>query len=160
MSNTTTTTKKSTRPAGMTKAEWEKSTYDAFWALIRMLENRTSILQYLNDTRNLFEKAGVPCDEWHGIGLLRALITDRLTKGERAVKTITTFRKWFNGAWKEQDELELVYKAPAAPKEKEKKTTRAMTSAEKKACVKNTFAKLSPEEQLSIVEELMNQLAA
>ena len=156
-----TTVKKSTRPAGMTKTEWEKSTSDAFWALIRMLENHTSILQFLNDTRDLFDKAGVPCDEWHGIGLLRALVTDRMKKGERVVKSITTFRSWFNRGWKEQDELELSYTSPKAPKEsEERKTPRAMTSEEKKACVKNTFAKLTLEEKTAIIEDLMNQLAA
>lgn len=155
------TAKKSTRPAGMTKAEWDQSTYDAFWALIRMLENRTSILQYLNDTHNLFEKAGVPCDEWHGIGLLRALVTDKMKKGERVVKTITTFRAWFNHGWKEQDELELTYTPPKQPKDaSEKKTPRAMTTAEKKACVRNTFDKLTPEEKTAMVEELITLLAA
>jgi len=128
--NTNTTTKKATRPAGFTKAIWDNDTFRVYNGLIKLVKGEILAPQFVNHptVKTLMEKCcgtKTPEDRW---GLFLNLIVTMNTYSTvdhvkvNKIKSISTLRSWFNGGWEEKATRPVVYKEPKAPAKKAKKS--------------------------------------
>lgn len=124
--NTTNTAKKSTRPAGFTKSQWDNDTFRVYNGLVKLVKGEILAPQFINHpvVKSLMEKccnAKTPEDRW---GLFVNLIVSMNTYGTvdhekvNKIKSISTMRQWFNGQWEEKATRPVVYKEPKAPAKK------------------------------------------
>lgn len=168
MSTTTnTTTKKATRPEGLSLNQWNRSTYAAYMGLLSLVERKTTIARYLKDNGALFLACGIPADEGHVLSLCIAMAKDATVDHQkvRKVLSIGSLRSFFNRTWAEKDALPISYKAPtkpADPKAKAKKAPKAKaprTKEEQMDAATRWFSKMSTDEQNAFLAKLLGDVA-
>ena len=144
MSTTTTTKnayglimpeKKGSRPATFTKSTWDTATYAVYLDLVRVVEGKLSIRDFMANSAPLYNACGMPSDGYHFTSLLVAMARDTSVKGEkvRKVSAISSLRQFFNQGWVERENRKVVYtepKVPAAPKPKAAPKAKEPTKAE------------------------------
>lgn len=128
MSTTTTITKnayglvmpekKGSRPATFTKSTWDTATYAVYLDLVRVVEGKLSIRDFMANSAPLYNACGMPADGYHFTSLLVAMARDTSVNGEkvRKVSAISSLRQFFNQGWVERENRKVVYTAPKAPK--------------------------------------------
>lgn len=129
--NTTNAAKKSTRPVGFTKSQWDADTFRVYNGLVKLVKGEILAPQFVNHptVKSLMEKCcgtKTPEDRW---GLFLNLIVTMNTYSTvdhvkvNKIKSIATLRSWFNGGWEEKAARPVYYKEPKAPAKKAKKTS-------------------------------------
>lgn len=165
MSTTTTTTKKATRPEGLSLNQWNRATYAAYMGLLSLVERKITIARYLKDNAALFLACGIPADEGHVLSLAIAMAKDATVDHQkvRKVLSIGSLRSFFNRTWAEKDALPISYKAPAKPADpKAKKAPKAKaprTKDEQMDAATRWFSKMSTDEQNAFLAKLLGEAA-
>ena len=101
---TTTTTNATTTTATMTAADFKQKSYDAYLAYVSFIEGKSTIQQTVEAMSELMSAFGFTLT----VDNLANLLTVKMTafgkdKGEQArkVKSISTFRAFVKGGWKD-----------------------------------------------------------
>lgn len=160
----TTTTKKATRPEGLSLNQWNRATYAAYMGLLSLVERKTTIARYLKDNAALFLACGIPADEGHVLSLCIAMAKDATVDHQkvRKVLSIGSLRSFFNRTWAEKDALPISYKAPTAPKESKPRTAKAKaprTTEEQMDAATKWFSKMTADEQGKFLAKLLGEAA-
>lgn len=124
------------RPACYTKAAWEADTFRVYTGLIKLVELKVTMPQFINHptVKDLFAKAmGVTTPEGRytqTVNLIISMAKDRTYHGEkeRHVLPIANLRKFFNGGATVKASLPVTHAEPKAPKEPAKKAAKTKTA--------------------------------
>lgn len=146
--NTNTTTKKATRPAGFTKFDWDSKTFRVFDGLVKLCNQQVDVKTFVNHpiVKELMERccgSKTPEDRYPlFVSLLISSCTYGTVGGVKVlkIKSISTVRQWFNGGWEEKMSRPVVYKEPKEPVKKESKKA---SPKEKKQVKKFTNASVT-----------------
>ena len=149
MSKKNITTASSTTTAStttMTAAEFKQKSYDAYLAYVEFIEGKKSIIETVEALSPLMSAYGFALN----VDNLANLLTVKMTaygkdKGEQAkkVKSISTFRAFVKGGWKDVQNAPVHSNAGKNPADtKVKSTTKKPTKAELEAEIAALRAKL------------------
>ena len=149
MSKKNITTASSTTTAStttMTAAEFKQKSYDAYLAYVEFIEGKKSIIETVEALSPLMSAYGFALN----VDNLANLLTVKMTaygkdKGEQAkkVKSISTFRAFVKGGWKDVQNPPVHSNAGKNPADtKVKSTTKKPTKAELEAEIAALRAKL------------------
>lgn len=136
----------STIAATMTAAEFKQKSYDAYLAYVEFIEGKKSIIETVEALSPLMSAYGFALT----VDNLANLLTVKMTaygkdKGEQAkkVKSISTFRAFVKGGWKDVQNAPVHSNAGKNPADaKAKSTTKKPTKAELEAEIAALRAKL------------------
>lgn len=136
----------STTATTMTAAEFKQKSYDAYLAYVEFIEGKKSIIETVEALSPLMSAYGFALT----VDNLANLLTVKMTaygkdKGEQAkkVKSISTFRAFVKGGWKDVQNAPVHSNAGKNPADaKVKSTTKKPTKAELEAEIAALRAKL------------------
>ena len=153
-----TMSKKNTATAStMTAAEFKQKSYDAYLAYVEFIEGKKSIIETVEALSPLMSAYGFALT----VDNLANLLTVKMTaygkdKGEQAkkVKSISTFRAFVKGGWKDVQNAPVHSNAGKNPADaKAKSTTKKPTKAELEAEIAALRAKLEASAAVKATEE-------
>lgn len=139
-SNTTTTNttvntnRQEVKAMGFTSSEWKQETYDAYIVYVNFMNGKVQPKTVLQKLSPLFEKCGYKLTYTN----LTAILTIKMAtfgkiEGEyaRKIKSISTFRNFLRGDYKDVVAAPLVYNAGKIPETKAKKSGKSTKKSSK-----------------------------
>ena len=157
MSKKNITTASTTTASTMTAAEFKQKSYDAYLAYVEFIEGKKSIIETVEALSPLMSAYGFALT----VDNLANLLTVKMTaygkdKGEQAkkVKSISTFRAFVKGGWKDVQNAPVHSNAGKNPADaKVKSTTKKPTKAELEAEIAALRSKLEAAATVEATEE-------